>query len=99
MLTFGSMSYEKLDQSAIMRQHIASCIESGKTVDHYCTEHDINPSSYYYWRKKLFAQQPGKFVSIAPAVSNAPLTIVFTSGHRIVFETLPSVEYVKQLVG
>lgn len=98
MMTFGSMKDKKTNRADAMRQHIASCMESRKSVDHYCAEHAINPSSYYYWRKKLFPAPPGKFISIAPAVSNSPFTILFTTGHRMVFETLPSVEYVKQLV-
>lgn len=32
---------------------IRECQSSGQTVTAWCTEHDINPKSYYYWLKKV----------------------------------------------
>jgi hypothetical protein len=32
---------------------IRECRSSGQTVTAWCTEHDINPKSYYYWLKKV----------------------------------------------
>jgi transposase-like protein len=32
---------------------IRECRSSGQTVAAWCTEHDINPKSYYYWLKKV----------------------------------------------
>lgn len=100
MLIFAVMTNNKSGQAEMMRMHIAACKESGKTIEDYCKENDLKPSNYYYWRKKLSApQEPGKFVRIAAAISHSPVTVIFASGHRMVFETLPSVEYIKQLVG
>jgi hypothetical protein len=88
----------KLNASELMQQHITACKASGKTVELYCKENQLKPSYYYYWRKKLQPQQPGKFISIAPLYSNAPVSIIFAVGHRINFESLPPVEYLKQLM-
>jgi transposase-like protein len=93
------MRYEKSNRPEAMRMHIAACKESGKTVEDYCKEQGIKASNYYYWRKKLSPQEPGKFVRIPAVVSNSPVSIIFANGHRIIFETLPPVEFVKQLVG
>jgi hypothetical protein len=93
------MESVKLNQSELMQQHIAACKTSGLQVETYCRQHQLKPSLYYYWRKKIQPQQPGKFISIAPLLSNTPVSIIFTSGHRIIFETLPPVDYLKQLMG
>ncbi len=81
-----------------MRTHIAACKASGKTVEDYCMEHELKASNYYYWRKKLQPQEPGKFISVTPLLSNAPVRITFTNDIHISFETMPPVDYVKQLV-
>jgi transposase-like protein len=99
MLIFAVMTNEKSGQAEMMRMHIEGCKESGKTIEDYCKEHDLKPSNYYYWRKKLSSQESGKFVRIAAEVTHSSVTVIFVSGHRMVFETLPSVEYIKQLVG
>jgi hypothetical protein len=93
------MKEATINQSELMAQHIASCKASGKTVELYCKEQQLKPSYYYYWRKKLQLQQAGKFISIAPLLSNAQVSIVFTNGNRICFETMPPADYVKQLMG
>jgi hypothetical protein len=41
---------------------------------------------------------PGKFISITPQLFNAPVTIVFTNGNRMIFEAIPPAEYIKQLM-
>jgi hypothetical protein len=93
------MEQAKINQSELMRQHIASCKASGKTVEMYCKEHQLKPSYYYYWRKKLQLPEPGKFISVLPVLSNAAVSISFINGNRISFETLPPVDYLKQLLG
>jgi hypothetical protein len=92
------MEQSRIAQSELMRQHIAACNASGKSVESYCKEHQLKPSIYYYWRKKIAPQQEGKFISIALPLSNGPVSIVFTNGTRICFETMPPVDYVKQLM-
>jgi hypothetical protein len=95
---FAFMEQDKLNRSDLMLTHIAACKASGKTVEDYCMEHELKPSNYYYWRKKLQSPVPGKFISIAPLLSNAPVRISFTNGIHVSFETMPPVDYVKQLV-
>ncbi len=91
-----------MEQSTIkelMQQHITACTVSGKSVESYCNEHQLKPHIYYYWRKKLEPQQqPGKFISIASPLFNSPISIIFTNGKRICFDTMPPVDYVKQLM-
>ena len=93
------MEQDKTNRSALMLTHIAACKSSGKTVEEYCMQHELKPSNYYYWRKKLQPpQEPGKFIPITPLLSNAPVHIGFANGIHISFETLPPVDYVKQLL-
>ena len=40
----------------------------------------------------------GKFIPITPPLATAPVIIIFTNGHRICFENMPPVDYVKNLV-
>ena len=82
-----------------MRSHFEACKASGITAKAYCLRHQIKHSVYYYWQKKLQPpSHPGKFIRIAPVVSTAPVSIIFTNGNRISFEAMPPVEYVKQLL-
>jgi transposase-like protein len=32
---------------------IRECRSSGQTVSKWCTDHDINPKSYYYWLRRV----------------------------------------------
>lgn len=32
---------------------IRECRNSGQTINRWCTEHAINPKSYYYWLKRV----------------------------------------------
>lgn len=93
------MEKEKISQAILMKQHIDACKASGQTVAQYCSSQQIKAHQYYYWQKKLQPIAPGKFISIAPHLSNAPVRIDFTNGNRISFETMPPVEYIKQLMG
>jgi transposase-like protein len=93
------MENEKISQAILMQQHIAACKASGQTVAAYCSGHSIKAHQYYYWQNKLQPATPGKFISIAPPLSTAPVSIDFINGTRIRFETLPPVEYIKQLMG
>jgi len=92
------MEQDKTIRSELMRMHIAACKESKMKVEAYCSEHQLKPSNYYYWQKKLQPQQPGKFISLTPALLNAPVSITFTNGKRISFEAMPPVEYIQQLM-
>ena len=36
-------------------RRMADCRSSGMSVTRWCSEHNINPKTYYNWRKKVFA--------------------------------------------
>lgn len=69
------MDAKNITQFAIMQTHIAACKASGITVEAYCRNHQLKPSVYYYWRKKLQPEKPGKFISITSLLSTAPVRI------------------------
>lgn len=48
---------------------IRECRSSGQTVTAWCTEHDINPKSYYYWLKKVRAAACKALTPINPGSS------------------------------
>jgi hypothetical protein len=93
------MEYKNMTQLQIMESHIAAYNSSGDSVKEYCLKHKINRSSFYYWQKKSQPQPSGKFISITPSLTNAPVSIVFTNGNRICFESMPPAAYLKQLLG
>ena len=95
---FVAMEEDKTIRSELMRMHMAACKQSKMKVAAYCSKHQLKSSNYYYWQKKLQPQQPGKFISITPALLNAPVSITFTNGKRISFEVIPPVEYIQQLM-
>ena len=92
------MDYKNVAQSSVMELHIAACKASGLSVKVYCHNHQIKRSNYYYWQQKLQPQSAGRFISITPSFVNAPVSIVFTNGNRICFESMPPADYLKQLL-
>jgi len=93
------MEDKSLDQFSVMQAHIVACKASGKPVVEYCQQHQIKVHQYYYWQKKIqMLQEPGRFIRIAQPLSVGPVSIVFTNGNRLCFETMPPVDYVKQLM-
>jgi hypothetical protein len=99
LLTFAAMAQEKIIIADTMRLHLSACKSSGLTVEQYCRQNQLKPSYYYYWRKKLQPSEPGRFVSIAASTGSPVVSIIFTTGLRLCFETLPPVDYLKQLLG
>lgn len=84
-----------------MRDHIEACKVSGKNVDQYCKEQNLNPATYYYWRKKLSEvskSNTGSFIQLQPVRQNSCVEIVFANDVRIYFESLVPVDYIKQLI-
>ncbi len=92
------MEDNNITQAQVMQAHIAACKLSGITVAAYCQQHQIKLSRYYYWQHKLRPVPTGKFMPITPPLATAPVSIIFTSGHRICFENMPPADYVKNLV-
>ena len=97
-LTFVFMGHKNISQAHIMQNHIEGCKASGMTIKAYCLHHQIKFHHYYYWQKKLQPQMAGKFISITPALSNAPVSIIFANGTHISFESMPAADYIKKIV-
>ena len=96
------MQEEKITRAAAMRQHIEACKSSGLYVEQYCKEQNLNPATYYYWRKKLSAvsnSTTGSFIQLQPLPLSSGVEIIFTNGVRIHFENLVPIDYIKQLIG
>ncbi len=84
-----------------MCHHIEACQVSGMYVEEYCKEQNLNPATYYYWRKKLSEvskTSTGSFIQLQPVQQSSGVEIVFANGVRIHFESLVAVDYLKQLV-
>ena len=95
------MQKEKINKADQMRQHIESCRISGLYVDQYCKEQDLNPATYYYWRKQLSEVSKintGSFIQLQPVQQSSCVEIVFANGVKIYFESLVPVDYIKQLI-
>lgn len=92
------MEHKNSAHTHAMQAHIKACKASGITVKDYCLQHQLKPSNYYYWQNKLQPESAGKFIPIITPLVTAPVSIIFTNGHRICFENMPPVDYVKNLV-
>lgn len=92
------MNQVKSNRSDFMGKHIAACKASKLQVSSYCRANALKTSNYYYWQKKLSVQKPSKFISITPVLTNAPVSILFTNGKRIIFDTMPPLDYIEQLM-
>jgi hypothetical protein len=96
-----SMTKDQHTQRQIMQAHIEDCKASGQKVEQYCQMHNIKSANYYYWHRRLQENPESNFTKIKlPAIQKGTSTssILFTSGHQLFFDTLPPVEYVKQLI-
>ena len=95
------MQEEEISRADQMRHHITACQVSGQYVERYCKEQNLNPATYYYWRKKLHTSSnthTGAFIELQPIQQTSCVEIVFANGVRIHFERLVPVDYLKQLV-
>jgi hypothetical protein len=87
----------------IIQEHIVLQPSSGLTIKDYCHQHSINPSTFYYWRKKLseeklptskgFKELPMHTVS-----STNVLTISFPNGVECKFGIIPDILFMKRLL-
>lgn len=84
-----------------MRHHIEACKASGMYVEQYCDLHQIKPSAYFYWRKKLMGSSKadtGAFIQLQVPSSTCGVEVVFANGVRIHFASQVSADYLKQLI-
>ena len=67
----GLQVYNEQNKLAQWAQTVAQCRESGLSVRQWSQEHNINVSSYYKWKRKVYAkaqeQQESQFAEITPA--------------------------------
>lgn len=82
-----------------MRSHIEACQAGSQTVQHYCTEHGIKKSVYYYWSKRLQKQsEPTGFVPLSiNNVERCDVVVNFPNGVRISFNGSISASVLKEL--
>jgi hypothetical protein len=94
------MKYKDNNRAETMRQHIEACKESKQSIVAYCKDHQLAPSKFYYWQKRLnSATAELGFTQVsAPTVDDtAAVTIHFPSGIRIVFSGSVSLASLKEL--
>ena len=95
------MKYKDSSQAEQMRVHIESCKASGLTVTEYCEKHQLAPSKFYYWQKRLnpAAAESGFTQFSALAIDDASVvTIHFPNGVRMVFSGSVIPSSLKELV-
>jgi hypothetical protein len=93
------MKYKDRTQAEAMRQHIEACKESKQTIVAYCKDHQLAPSNFYYWQKRLRpADVNPAFTQLLPeATDTASVTIHFPNGVRMVFSGSVSCSSLKEL--
>tara|TARA_R110001592_G_scaffold360259_1_gene668346 strand:+ start:132 stop:416 length:285 start_codon:yes stop_codon:yes gene_type:complete len=62
------------------RAILADYERSDSTISEYCRRHHINPTSFYQWRKKLAADQPGRFLPVVIEQPAIPVRVCFSNG-------------------
>jgi transposase-like protein len=53
------------------------------SISAFCRERSLSPSSFYQWRKKLKADQPGRFLPVIIEAKAAPVRVCFPNGVMI----------------
>jgi len=85
-----------------MSRHIRTHSESTLSVSAYCQAHDLSPSTFYYWRKKLAgiagsAVEPIGFTEIKPVEEPHRRSLCLPSGLRIELAGL-SISQIAELI-
>jgi hypothetical protein len=94
------MKYKDTSRSTAMRQHIEACKESKQTIVAYCKDHQLAPSIFYYWQKRLRPTDANPaFSQLLPeAADTAAVTIHFPNGVRVEFSGSVIPSSLKELV-
>ena len=62
-------------------QAILADYEHGSlSIAEYCRQHDIHPTSFYQWRKKLACDKRGCFLPVVLEVAAKPVQVCFANG-------------------
>ena len=59
---------------------LADYERSGLAVAEYCRQQDINPNSFYQWRKKLNVDKRGYFLPVVVEIAAKPVHVCFANG-------------------
>jgi hypothetical protein len=94
------MKITQPNQQQIMQAHIDACKASGLKVEEYCKLHNLKSANYYYWHRRLQANDKAGFTKIIiPSQGKNSCILLFTNGHQLMFDSFPPVDYIKQLIG
>ncbi len=74
--------------------------ESGKSVVEFCKARGINPSVYYYWRKKQLRENDSKFahVSLSSSGHGSGIRILYPNGVQVELYGEVNVAQMKTLI-
>lgn len=83
-----------------MREVITAWQQSGLSKKAFCRQQNIGHSTFHYWYKRLHPSSPTRgFTELrVEADHKFSFQILFTSGTRMVFETEPSVSWLRELL-
>lgn len=83
-----------------MRKFYDQWQQSGLSRMAFCKQENINYATFNYWHKQFTTDQPTGFAEI-PIQHESEFTseLIFPSGTRMVFHSIPSVSWLKELVG
>ena len=61
------------ERAKFWQRHVEAAKSFAGTAQQYCDEHDLEPSSFYQWRKRLFisTENPGR-LDFLPVVVSGP---------------------------
>ncbi|MCR6642780.1 MAG: hypothetical protein NVV82_28265 [Sporocytophaga sp.] len=82
---------------------ISSWKESGISQNAFCEQHNLPYSIFQYWLKKFkieAEEQESVFteIKISSSSVSCPIEIIFPSGARVVFKSLPESSFLRSLV-
>ena len=92
------MESQNQSKSEQMRHHIEACSKSGLTVSDYCQQNAIVKSSYYYWLKKLNAENGCSGFTAIKVASGASVAIAYPNGVQLSYTGDISATTIKALV-
>ena len=78
----GLQVYNEQAKLAQWAQVVSQCRDSGVSVRQWCQENGVNVSSYYKWRRKVYAaaqaQRERSFVEVTPVHPAAVIGVAVT---------------------
>ena len=79
-----------------IRKFLIDQADSGRSVAHFCTEHELNVATFYSWRKKYRSQEeappPEGFCKIIPHQQTATKKLRLPSGLELELSGMTTME-------